>query len=320
MIKPEIVSLGEPLLEFNSINSGPLKDVRQYEVGWGGDTSNFVIAVSRLGGKAGYICRIGDDDFGQIFLDLWNNEGVDTQYVIKDQENHPTGIYFISRHGESHTFTYYRRDSAASRISPRDVPQEYIQNAKIFHASGISQAISNSACDSVFYAIEVARDTGVLVSYDPNLRLKLWGEKRARAVVLETISLADFVFPSLEDISVLIGLEEPSDIACRLLELGPKIVAIKMGSLGALLATQDGIVQFDPIKINVVDTTGAGDVFDGAFLSAYLRGCTLEGCASFANVAAALTTTGWGAVNPIPRKEDVDKFLLNPLSSYEEFS
>lgn len=310
MINPEIVSLGEPLLEFNTITPGSLKDARQYEVGWGGDTSNFVVAVNRLGGEAGYICRIGNDDFGHKFLDLWNNEGIDTQFVIKDKDNYPTGIYFISRHGEAHTFTYYRKDSAASRISPKDVPIQYIQNAKIFHASGISQAISNSACDSVFYAIDIAHQAGVMVSYDPNLRLKLWEERRARAIVLETISLADFVFPSLEDATVLTGLDNPEEIARQLLNLGPKVVVIKLGGQGALLALMDKTIRFDPIIVNVVDTTGAGDAFDGAFLSAYLRGCNFEECTRFANAAAALTTTGWGAVNPIPTKKEVEELLI----------
>jgi 2-dehydro-3-deoxygluconokinase len=308
-MNPEIVSLGEPLLEFNSIDPGPLKNARQYEVGWGGDTSNFVIATSRLGGKAGYIGRLGSDDFGHIILDLWHKEGVDTRFVILDQENYPTGIYFISRQGEEHSFTYYRKDSAASRISPKDVPREYIANAKIFHASGISQAISNSACDAVFYAIDIAREAGSLVSYDPNLRPVLWGERRARAIVLETVGLADFVFPSMEDSVFLTGSKEPEEIANRLLKLGPKVVVIKLGNQGALLATGDQLEPIHPIKVNVVDTTGAGDVFDAAFLTAHLRGCPLNECTRFANAAAALTTTGWGAVKPIPYKGDVDALL-----------
>jgi 2-dehydro-3-deoxygluconokinase len=305
---PDVVSVGEPLLEFNATEAGPLREVRNYEVGWGGDTSNFAVAVSRLGGSVGYVCRLGADDFGQIFLDLWQAEGVDTTHVILE-EGASTGIYFISRRGVTHSFTYYRKDSAASHLSPEDVPEEYIAGAKVFHTSGITQAISNSACDTVFHAIEVARDAGVLVSYDPNVRLKLWGLQRARAIILETISLVDFVLPSLDDARVITGLNDPEAIASQLLERGPQAVALKLGGEGVLLATSEGLQRFEPFEVDVVDTTGAGDAFDGAFVVAYLQGRPLPECARFANAAAALTTTSWGAVTPIPRKEEVEALL-----------
>ncbi len=309
---PEIVTLGEPLLEFNASHPGSLRDVETYEVGWGGDTSNFAIAASRLGGSAGYICRLGDDDFGQILLDLWHREGVDTRFVIRD-EHAQTGIYFVSRQSETHSFTYYRSGSAASRIAPADVPSEYIAGAKIFHASGISQGISNSACDAVFYAIDIARDAGVLVSYDPNIRLKLWSKGRACAIVNETIGLADFVLLSIEDASILTGKSEPEEIAAKLLEKGPRVVAVKMGGDGALISTSGTCIRIPPFIVNVLDATGAGDTFDAAFVTAYLRGCSLEECGKFANAAAALSTTGLGAVKGIPRKHEVDALLKKLL-------
>lgn len=305
---PDVISMGEPLLEFNATGAGSFREVRNYEVGWGGDTSNFAVAVSRLGGSVGYVCRLGDDDFGQIFLDLWQAEGVDTTHVIRE-EGASTGIYFISRRGVAHSFTYYRNDSGASHLSPEDAPEEYIAGAKVFHTSGITQAISNSACDAVFHAIDVARDAGVLVSYDPNVRLKLWGLRHVRAVMLETIGLADFVLPSLDDGRVITGLDDPEAIASQLLEWGPQAVALKMGNEGVLLAASGGLYRFGPFEADVVDTTGAGDAFDGAFVVAYLQGRSLPECARFANAAAALTTTGWGAVTPIPQRADVEALL-----------
>lgn len=305
---PQIVSLGEPMLEFNAVEPGPLRDIRNYEVGWGGDTSNFAVAAARLGGDVGYVCRIGADDFGQIFMDLWEDEGVDTTHVVRD-ESASTGIYFVSRRGEAHAFTYYRKNSAASLLTPDDVPEDYIAGARVLHTSGISQAISTSAADAVFHAIDVARQAGVFVSYDPNVRLSLWGLGRARAIIRETIRLTDFALPSLEDARVVTGLDDPEAIAAELLALGPRAVALKLGGEGVLLATTDGMAWFDPIDVDVVDTTGAGDAFDGAFVVAYLRGQPLSGCVRFANAAAALSTRGWGAVAPVPRLEAVEAFM-----------
>ncbi len=307
-MNPDVVSLGEPMVEFNATDSGSLREVRNYQVGWGGDTSNFAVGVSRLGGRAGYITRLGDDDFGQTLLDLWKSEGVDTSHVIREVGGF-TGIYFISRRGGSHSFTYYRQDSAASHLTPEDLPRSYIAQAKVLYTSGISQAISNSACDTVFQALEIARQAGVTISYDPNLRLKLWPLWRARAVILQTIGLANLIFPSLEDARLLTGLEEPEAIARDLLARGPTVIVLKMGEEGALLATEYGIQRFEPFKVDTVDASGAGDTFDAAFVVAYLDGQRLSDCVRFANAAAALTTTGWGCVTPIPRREEVEALM-----------
>jgi 2-dehydro-3-deoxygluconokinase len=304
----DVLALGEPMLEFNAIEAGSLREVRNYEVGWGGDTSNFVIAVSRLGRMAGYICRLGDDDFGKNFLDLWKREGVDTSRVILDKHA-PTGIYFISRRGEKHSFTYYRSDSAASRLSVDDIPEAYLAQVKVFHTSGISQAISHSASEAAFYAIEVAREAGALISYDPNVRLKLWDRERAQSTILETIRMADFVFPSLEDAHIITGLDDPEQITRDLQKLGPKMVALKLGKEGAILASQDGVCRIEPYEVDVKDTTGAGDTFAGAFIVAYLDGLDPYECGRFANAAAALTCTDSGAVKPIPTRSQVEKLL-----------
>ncbi|MGD2271779.1 MAG: sugar kinase [Desulfobacterales bacterium] len=311
-MNPEIISLGEPMLEFNATQEGSLSEVNHFTVGWGGDTSNFAIAASRLGGNVGYLTRLGNDEFGDSFIKLWHKEGIDTSQVVRDAEA-PSGIYFISRKGKSHHFTYYRKNSAASRMTPEFIPDDYIRKAKLLHVSGISQGISTSACDAVFAAIAAAKDADVLVSYDPNLRLKLWPLDRARAIIHQTVSLADIFLPSLEDAQVLTGMQDTEQIARFYLSLGPKILVLKLGAEGAVLAFEeerDGLFQihiqkFSPYKVEPIDMTGAGDTFAAAFVVGYLSAWPLERCVRFANAAAALSTTGLGAVTPIPQPEAV---------------
>ena len=309
---PEIVALGEPMLEFNAIGEGSLADVRRFETGWGGDTSNFCIAASRSGGKVGYVTRLGKDDFGRSFIDLWNREGIDTSRVQVDPEAF-TGIYFISRKGTEHFFTYYRKGSAASRMTPGNIPADYIRQARVLHISGISQAISTTACDAVFAAVEAARETGVTVSYDPNLRLKLWPLQRARAVIGRTIALSDLVFPSLDDATALTGLTDPDAIARFYLAMGPEIVVVKLGAEGALVAhrtaTGPSLTTIPPYRVDSVDMAGAGDTFDGAFVVQYLKGRPPEECALYANAAAALTTAGYGCVSPVPTRDQVEGLM-----------
>lgn len=316
-MQPEIISLGEPLIEFSADGEGHLSEVNQFKRGYGGDTSNFVIAVSRLGGKAGYLTRLGDDEFAESLLNLWKKEGVDTRHIVKDPHAH-TGIYFIARMAQKHDFTYFRQNSAASRMTPEFLPADYIRQSRLLHVSGISQCISASTCDTVFSAIAIAKEANVKISYDPNLRLKLWPIHRARAIIHQTISMADIVLPSIEDARALTGHNNDEEIVRLYLEMGPEIVVLKLGSEGALLASRKEtgggsglrMQKFKPYSVDSRDMTGAGDTFDGAFVVGYLAGWPLERCMRFANAAAALTTTELGAVSPIPRLKAVEDLML----------
>ena len=138
---PDIVALGEPLIEFNQARAD---DPSSYLQGFGGDTSNMVIAAARLGARVGYVTRLGSDAFGRMFVDLWTRENVDTSGVAFDAEA-PTGVYFVTHGPKGHEFSYLRAGSAASRMRPEQLPNASIESARLVHASGISQAISASA-------------------------------------------------------------------------------------------------------------------------------------------------------------------------------
>lgn len=298
----DIVCLGEPLLEFSQqAGSGPPRFLQ----GYGGDTSNCAVAAARQGASTGMVTALGDDAFGRAFLELWRAEGVDTRAVQIDPQAH-TGIYFISYRDGQHEFSYMRKGSAASRMRPADLPGECIRGARILHVSGISQAISDIAADCVFQAIELARGAGLQVSYDTNLRLKLWPLARARAVIHAAMARAQIALPGLDDARQLTGLDDADAIADFYLKLGAAIVALKMGREGVLLATADGRERLPPHPVEQVDATGAGDVFDGAFLAELVRGAEPRAAAVYASVAAALSTRGHGAVAPIPRRAEVE--------------
>src|SRR6476646_8901038 len=166
----DIVALGEPLIEFNQTRAA---DPRAYVQGFGGDTSNMAIAAARLGAHAGYVTRLGGDSFGRLFRELWTEEAVDMRGVAIDADA-ATGVYFVTHGAQGHEFSYLRAGSAASRMRPETLPLDVVRSARLLHVSGISQAISASACDTVFAAIDEASAAGALVTYDPNLRLKLW--------------------------------------------------------------------------------------------------------------------------------------------------
>ncbi|WP_369201786.1 sugar kinase [Streptomyces sp. PU-14G] len=304
---PQVLAIGEPLIEFNASSEGPLTHAAGFQVGYGGDTSNMVVAARRSGARAGYLTRIGDDAFGRRLIDLWQAEEIDTTGVTQEVGGR-TGIYFVSRHGQgAHAFAYYRDGSPASRLCPSDVPASAVAAADLLHVSGITQAISSSACDAAFHAIATARRYGTLVSYDPNHRPALWSPERARGIVMRTAELSDIVLPSLAEGRLLTGESDPEQVLDAFAQRGPSLVALKMGEAGVLVAeTAHGRITHIPAHpVRAVDATGAGDTFDGAFAARLLAGATPLEAARYAVIAAALTTTGFGAVDPIPRRDKV---------------
>ena len=301
----DILGIGEPLVEFNE-DHRPLETV--YRPGHGGDTSNAVIAAARQGARTAYFTHLGDDAFGRQFLDLWDHDGVDRSDVVLRSDAR-TGLYFVTHGAEGHAFSYYRAGSAASLPGPDALPAGLVESARVLHVSGISQAISANACDLVFEAIARARNAGRAVSYDTNLRLRLWPLERARAVIHAAVAMSDLVLPGLDDARQLTGLDQPEAICDFYLGLGVKIVALTLGKEGAMIAIPGERHTVPAWPVTAVDATGAGDTFDGAFLAEWLSTGDAFVAAAYANAAAALSTQGYGAVAPIPRRDIVEAFL-----------
>lgn len=297
----DLLCIGEPLGEFNATRA----DAGAFQFGHGGDTSNCAVAAARQGARAAYAGALGDDMAGRSIRELWAHEGVDDAHV-STHKSAPTGLYFVDHGPTGHVFSYLRAGSAASLYGPGDLPRATIASAKIVQASGISQAISASAADAVFDAFALARESGVLTAYDTNLRLKLWPLTRARAIVHAACAMADIVLPGLDDARLLTGLEDPDAIADVYLRMGAKVVALTLGHEGSLVATSERRERLVPIAVDCIDATGAGDCYDGAFLAQYIRTGDAFAAGAYANVAAALSTQGYGAVAPVPRRAEVE--------------
>lgn len=308
---PDIVGIGEPLVELAAEERGRLETVGRFRRGWGGDTFNCMVAANRMGASVGYVTRVGDDLFGRDFLARCKEEGIEGSSVLVDPTRY-TGLYLIAlaENGE-HSFTYYRRGSAASGLDPGDVDEDYIASARILHTSGITQAISDSAFAASEHATSVARRHGLLVSYDPNVRPSLRPGSFLQALFEATAPRADVVFLSRDDIRHLYGNVDPQEVATDLLARGPRVVVVKSGQEGCLVAARDGGLQTcPPWPIDVVDPSGGGDAFAGAFLVEWgLRGLPLRDAGHVANAVGALTVSGLGATGPIPTRVQVQEFI-----------
>jgi 2-dehydro-3-deoxygluconokinase len=234
--------------------------------------------------------------------------------VAVDAQAH-TAAYFVTHGAQGHVFSYLRAGSAASRMRPEDLPKDLLTKASCVHASGISMAISASATDTVLAAFEAARSGGAKVSFDSNLRLKLWPLARARALIGAAAAMADYFFPSIEDARALSGMEAVEANLDWAQGLGAKTVFLKLGPEGVLVSDGAKRERIPGIALKAVDATGAGDCFCGAALARLAAGDSIWDAARYANAAAALATTGFGAVDPLPRPEAVRALARRKIKS-----
>ncbi len=303
----DVAALGEAMVEFNQTTPGQ----SQYLQGFGGDTSNAVIAAARAGARTAYLTRVGGDTFGRSLLQLWAQEGVNTAGVTTASASH-TGIYFVTHGTGGHEFSYRRADSAASRMTPHwlsGAPSDVVRASQYLHVSGITLAISPGACDTAFEAMALAREASTQVSFDSNLRLKLWPLARAQACTVQAVALCDIFLPSLEDMVTLTGLDDANSIVDWSHAHGARSVALKLGSEGALVSDGQKREHVLARRTTVRDATGAGDCFCGNLLARLAKGDDVFRAAFYANAAAALSVQGFGAVTPMPRSNSVFSIL-----------
>jgi 2-dehydro-3-deoxygluconokinase len=267
----EVITIGESMVLFQPMTGGSLAYAPLFTKSIAGAESNVAIGLTRLGLKTRWISRLGTDPFGDQVLSTLAGEGVDVSAVIRDTAS-PTGIYFKEFKGFGDPMVYfYRKLSAASQFSPEELRPEWFNGARHLHVTGILPALGPNTVETVQEAMKIARKQGMTISFDPNLRRKLWSEDRARKVLLSMIPLCDYFLPGLEEAEFLVGEHTESEYAKIFLDQGVKVVALKLGERGSLGFYDSACIKADPYKVTtIVDTVGAGDAFAAGFLSVML--------------------------------------------------
>jgi 2-dehydro-3-deoxygluconokinase len=303
---PEVVTLGEVMILFLAEQSGPLREAVTFRKHVGGAEANVAIGICRLGRTAGWIGRVGDDELGRAILFRLRAEGVDLTHAASDAQA-PTGVMVRERREVGPIqVAYYRRGSAASRLSPDDLDADYIRQARALHLTGITPALSDSCRATVFAAAEIARAAGVPVVLDPNLRLKLWSVDDARATLRDLARLADVLLPGADEAELLSGETDPEAAARALLCLGPKLVVVKVGPSGCLAVSETEVLRAAGVPLQrVVDPVGAGDAFAAGFHVGQLRELGLAQTLWLANRCGALAMSVPGDIEGLPRWEEV---------------
>ncbi|MEM1678331.1 MAG: sugar kinase [Ignisphaera sp.] len=312
-MKLDFVSIGEVLVQLNALSPGPLRYVKYFETHVAGSEANMLVGLTKLGFKTGIISRVGDDEFGKLVTNFLRGEGVDVSKVKVD-DTAPTGIYFIQRHfpipGESTVF-YYRHGSAASRLSPDDVDEEYVLGSRTVILTGITPALSSTCYAAVEKMYRIAKSGGLDIVLDTNIRMKLWKDPSRARNALTPFLQAKIVFTNAKDLEILFPGLYQRDAVSKILDNGCEIVVVKLGDKGTVAYDAKlNEYRVEAFKISMVeDVIGAGDAFNAAFLASIYKGLSIDQALLYASAAGALVVTVRGDVEAQPSWRDLEAFL-----------
>ncbi|KAL4290713.1 hypothetical protein GQ457_14G000560 [Hibiscus cannabinus] len=309
-----IVSFGEMLIDFVPTVSGvSLAEAPGFLKAPGGAPANVAIAVSRLGGQASFVGKLGDDEFGRMLADILKQNGVSGDGILFD-EGARTALAFVTLRADGEReFMFYRNPSADMLLRPEELNLDVIRSAKVFHYGSISLIVE--PCRSAHLkAMEVAKESGALLSYDPNLRLPLWpSADEARQQILSIWDKADIIKVSDVELEFLTGSDKIDDeTALKLWHPNLTLLLVTLGEKGSKYYTKSFHGTVDGFHVKTVDTTGAGDSFVGALLCKIVEDPTileneskLREVLKFANACGAITTTKKGAIPALPAEAQV---------------
>jgi 2-dehydro-3-deoxygluconokinase len=308
-----VITFGETMGLLTALDIGALERAHSFRYGIGGAESNVAIGVARLGRHAAWFGRIGADATGDMIADRLRAEGV-TAFTIRD-DRRPTGLMVRHRRfAHVHNIDYHRAHSAGSALAPHDIPQAAVRGAQILHVTGITPALSATAAETVFAAIDIARAARVLVSVDVNYRSKLWAPEAAAPVLRALAERADILFAGPEEAQLVLGdtsCANDADLARALAKFGASDTIIKAGARGCAAIIDDQDLRRAALNVDAIDTVGAGDAFVAGYLSERMTGSDVDTRLNTAIHVGALAVTVPGDCEGLPHLSD----LRHPLSA-----
>ena len=313
----KLYSIGELLIDFQSVGTGSLKETSQFVKNAGGAPANVCVQAVKLGQNAVYLTQVGNDGFGEFLIDTLKGEGVDATY-IKKADKYDTSLAFVSfKEGGEREFSFFRSAAADLYFTPADF-KDVVFSENDYLEFGSVALKTKTAKDTHISLIERARAAGATVCFDPNLRFNLWEDKaELKEVVLQFSKYADVIKVGEDEIEFITGLT--GEAAAKSLFTGTlKVLLLTNGGKGAKIYLADGRkFSCDGFKVKAVDTTGAGDSFFGGFIAGLMEnGVTTanalsfekyESLLSFACKCGAFTATGYGAIPAMGNRQIIEK-------------
>ena len=302
--KIDIAVIGECLVELSA--NGSLADTSTLNKFFGGDTVTTAVAIARLGGNITYLTKVGNDGFSEFILSALKKENIDTSLIKTNDEQN--GMYIVSHTLENKEVLYYKRKTAATKLSIEDLPKEHIKKLKLLYSTGVVQSLSASSRELVRESFKIAKENEVLTAYDPNYTSCFMNSTDTKEYFEEIIDFTDIIFLSLKnDATRLYDFESIDKVIKYFWDRGVKIVVVKSHIDKGYYTGYNGDIAFTEFynTQKAIDTTASGDVFNGGFLYALNKGYAPADAAKFASVVSGLQTQNYGAIQSIPYKETV---------------
>ena len=317
MKKYDVVALGELLIDFTE-NGKSNQGNSLFEANPGGAPCNVLSMLSKLGHKTAFIGKVGKDSFGEELKHVLEEVEIDTNYLYMDKEVHTTLALVHTKADGDRDFSFYRNPGADMMLKEEEIPENLIQYTKIFHFGTLSMT-HEGVRKATKKALHIAKEAGVIISFDPNLRPPLWDSlETAKEQVLYGLEYCDILKISDNEIQWLTGKEDYTDGVKWILErYDIPLILVSMGKEGSRAYYKQTMVEVGPfLQEHTVETTGAGDTFLGCILH-YILKIGLEDLTKeklvqmlrFANAAAALITTRKGALRVMPSVEEIETVI-----------
>ncbi|NHJ49842.1 MAG: carbohydrate kinase [Asgard group archaeon] len=316
LTNPKVISIGEVLIDFIAQEKGSIEDVTTFQKCPGGAPANFAVGLARLSVDVAFVGKVGDDVFGEYLKKTLENEGVITDHISKGKPDERTALAFVSLDKDAErNFLFYRNNAADLKLTKEDIPLDKISKAKYLHLGSVS--LTDNPCrDTIFEVIEVCKEAGVKICFDPNIRLDLWeNELQLRKTLEKVLPFVDICYPSKEELFFILDktTSDEQEAINLLMEKYPiDIVALKLGIDGCLIKKRDDFFLSIPsFDVPVIDTTGAGDGFNAGFIFALVNDRGLEVAGIMGNAVGALVIQQKGAMSALPTNTDLAVFLID---------
>ncbi len=310
-MKKGILLAGEPMGLFIAQEEGPLDAVGGYTMAVAGAEFNVAVGLARLEHPVTYLTRLGDDPFGRRIVRVLGENGIGSEFV-RYSSDRSTGFMLKSKvHSGDPEIFYFRRGSAASALCADDVDGVDFSGYGWLHLTGILPALSEQTRAAAFRLAQRAREAGLTISFDPNLRPQLWPSREEMVRTINQLAaLADYLLPGEAEGEILCGSRDAEQIGRFYLALGAKAVAVKVGGRGAVVTTATGSRLVPGFAVEkVVDTVGAGDGFAAGMLSALMEGLPLEEAVRRGNAVGAIQVTCIGDNDGLPTRPQLAAFM-----------
>ncbi|PPA69136.1 sugar kinase [Jeotgalibacillus proteolyticus] len=306
-----VLTIGDAMITMNPMSTGPLRYVTNFERKVGGAEMNFAIGCSRLGMHSKWISRLGKDEFGRVIYNFARGEGVDVS-AVDFVEDVATSVNFkeIQGNGNGKTF-YYRDPSPVTSLKEEDITEELFEGIQAVHLTGVYLAVNHQHLSIAKKIIKIAKEKQLTISFDPNIRLKLWSAEKAKEVIETILPDVDIILTGLDELQLISGKESLDELKAYTEGFGIQDLVIKDGSRGSKLCRNGEWTSDSGFTVTPIDSVGAGDGFDAAYLYGYLNHYETQQLLRFANAVGALVTTVSGDNEGLPYLEDVLAFIDN---------